>query len=78
MTHVFDRVRGARKAPEDLVLKRMKNLWEPCQPDMTTSQLLHGHKIRTLLGFVWPRKPGIGHSCACRVQFGFVKITWNC
>ena len=34
MTHVFDRVRGARKAPEDLVLKRMKNLWEPYQPDI--------------------------------------------
>ena len=45
---------------------------------LTTSQLLHGHKIRTLLGFVWPGKPGIGHSCACRMQFGFVKITLDC
>ena len=44
MTHVFDRVRGARKAPEDLVLKRMKNLWEPYQPD-----------IDHITTFTWPQ-----------------------
>ena len=45
MTHVFDRVRGARKAPEDLVLKRMKNLWELYQPD-----------IDHITAFTWPQE----------------------
>ena len=44
MTHVFDRVRGARKAPEDFVLKRMKNLWELYQPD-----------IDHITAFTWPQ-----------------------
>ena len=44
ITHVFDRVGGARKAPEDLVLKRMKNLWEPYQPD-----------IDHITTFTWPQ-----------------------